>query len=366
MARLQEIPFDAYYGSTDATPLFVMLAGAYFDRTADVKFIRSIWPNLLLALEWIDRYGDSDGDGFVETMRHSPNGLVQQGWKDSWDSVSHRDGSLPEFPLALCEVQGYAFAARLAAADLASALGEGARAEELRRKAQSLKERFNAAFWCEDLGTYAIALDRHKQPCEIRSSNAGHCLFTGIATEERGRRVARALLSDGSFSGWGIRTLDAAEVRYNPMSYHNGSVWPHDNSLIAAGCARYGLRDEANKILTAMFHSSLFFDLQRLPELFCGFARREGVGPTLYPVACAPQSWAAGAAFLMLQTSLGLAVDAQRQSVYFTSPCLPEGIEEVQIKNLRVGNSSVDLVVDRTFRGIGVARREGGVNVVLR
>jgi glycogen debranching enzyme len=366
MATLQEIPFDAYYGSTDATPLFLMLAGAYFERTDDLEFVRSIWPNVLLALDWIDNFGDSDGDGFVETMRHSKHGLVQQGWKDSWDSVSHSDGSLPEFPLALCEVQGYTYAARLAAARLASALGHSGKSEELAFNAQVLKDRFNQAFWCEELSTYAIALDGHKRPCKIRASNAGHCLFTGIASDEYARRVAQTLLSEGSFSGWGVRTLDAAEVRYNPMSYHNGSVWPHDNSLIAAGLARYGLKQEANTILSSLFNASLYFELQRLPELFCGFTRLEGVGPTLYPVACAPQAWAAGAVFLLLQTCLGLSIQGGRSDVYFTSPLLPDLVEEVHINDLRVGASHVDLVVDRSFRGIGIKRSADGVNVVIR
>jgi glycogen debranching enzyme len=366
MAALQEIPFDSYYGSTDATPLFVMLAGAYFERTADLEFVQSIWSNILLALDWIDTYGDTDGDGFVETMRHSSHGLVQQGWKDSWDSVSHRDGTLPEFPLALCEVQGYAYAARLAAARLASALGDHGKAEELVAQAQILKDRFNDAFWCDELSTYAIALDRDKRPCKIKASNAGHCLFSGIAADEYARRVAQTLLSEGSFSGWGIRTLDASEARYNPMSYHNGSVWPHDNAIIAAGFARYGLKDEVNTILTGLFNASLYFELLRLPELFCGFTRREGVGPTLYPVACSPQAWAAGAAFLLLQTCLGLSIHADQSNVYFTAPALPDLVEEVHIKDLRVGTSYVDLVVDRSFRGVGVKRREGGVNVVIR
>ena len=366
MAALQEIPFDRYYGSTDATPLFIMLAGAYFERTADLETIQAIWPSITLALDWIDTYGDTDKDGFVETMRHSRHGLVQQGWKDSWDSVSHSDGTLPEFPLALCEVQGYVYAARLAAAQLASALGQSGKAEELVVKAQQLKERFNDAFWCEELSTYAIALDREKHPCKIKASNAGHCLFTEIASDEYAPRLAQTLMSEGSLSGWGIRTLDASETRYNPMSYHNGSVWPHDNALIAAGFARYGLKEQVNTIINGLFEASLYFELQRLPELFCGFARREGAGPTLYPVACSPQAWAAGAVFLLLQTCLGLSIRAERSSVYFTSPSLPASVEEVHIDGLRVGPSSVDLVVDRSFRGVGVKHREGGVNVVIR
>jgi glycogen debranching enzyme len=229
-----------------------------------------------------------------------------------------------------------------------------------------LQERFNDAFWCEELSTYAIALDRDKRPCKIKSSNAGHCLFSGIATDEYARRVAQTLLSESSFSGWGIRTLDASEVRYNPMAYHNGSVWPHDNSLIAAGFARYGLKEEVNIVLTGLLNASLFFEFQRLPELFCGFARREGVGPTLYPVACSPQAWAAGSVFLLLQTCLGLSVHAESSNVYFTSPSLPDLVKEVHIKDLRVSASHVDLVVDRSFRGVGVKRRDGEVNVVIR
>lgn len=366
MAALNEIPFDRYYGSTDATPLFVMLAGAYYERTGDLKTIRALWPQLKMALAWIDSYGDTDGDGFVETMRHSTHGLVQQGWKDSWDSVSHRDGSLPNFPLALCEVQGYVYAARLAGARLAALLGHPDRARLLTAQAEKLKEQFNRAFWCDDIDSYAIALDRSKKPCAIKASNAGHCLYTGIARDDYARRVARTLMSDNSFSGWGIRTLDAAEARYNPMSYHNGSVWPHDNALIAAGMARYGMEEEVNRITEGLFQASLFFDLHRLPELFCGFARREGEGPTLYPVACAPQAWAAAAVFSLLQSCLGLTIDAKHNNVCFNAPSLPGFVEAIHINDLRVGPASIDLVIDRSFRGVGVERRSGEVNVVIR
>ncbi|MGH7828474.1 MAG: amylo-alpha-1,6-glucosidase [Candidatus Binatia bacterium] len=366
MAALGEIPFGCYYGSTDATPLFVMLAGAYYERTGDLKFIKSIWPHITLALQWIDSYGDIDGDGFVESARKSSRGLAQQGWKDSWDSISYENGELPDGPVALCEVQGYAFAARQAGARLAFSLGQFVRARELVTQADLLKKRFNEAFWCEKLSSYAIALDHEKRPCRVKASNAGHCLFTGIAAHEYAKRVAGALLSEESFSGWGIRTLAASEVRYNPMSYHNGSIWPHDNALVAAGLARYGMKDVANKVLTGLFDASLFLDLHRLPELFCGFTRRDGEGPTLYPVACAPQAWAAGSVFLLLQSCLGLSIDATESRVYFTSPLLPACIEEVHIKNLRVGKSHLDLVVDRSFQGIGVERRAGDVSIVIR
>jgi glycogen debranching enzyme len=366
MAALGEIPFGRYYGSTDATPLFVMLAGAYYDRTDDLGFIRSIWSQVGAALDWIDKYGDVDGDGFVESVRQSARGLVQQGWKDSWDSISHQDGTLPRGPIALCEVQAYVYGAKLAGAHLAENLGHTARAAALFDEAAALRKKFNDVFWCEELSTYAVALDHDKRPCRVVTSNAGHCLFTGIASNEYARRVARTLLSDDGFSGWGVRTLSAREVRYNPMSYHNGSVWPHDNAIAAAGFAKYGLKEETNRILTALFDASLSFDLQRLPELFCGFPRREGEGPTHYPAACAPQAWAAASVFLILQASLGLSVDASASQVTFSAPLLPQCIDELHIRGFKVGQASLDLVVDRAFRGIGVERREGDVNLVIR
>ena len=246
------------------------------------------------------------------------------------------------------------------------ALGEGERAQALTAQAETLKELFNRAFWCDALSTYAIALDRDKKPCAIKASNAGHCLFTGIATMDYARRVAKTLLSESSFSGWGIRTLDMGEVRYNPMAYHNGSVWPHDNALIAAGLARYGCNEDIHQIMSGLFDASLFFDLQRLPELFCGFGRRTGEGPTLYPVACSPQAWAAGAVFLLLQTCLGLSIQADQSTVCLTSPSLPEFVAEVHIDNLRVGSGTVALVMDRASHGIGVERRVGEATIVLR
>ncbi|MEX0805476.1 MAG: amylo-alpha-1,6-glucosidase [Candidatus Binatia bacterium] len=365
MAGLDEIPFDCYYGSTDSTPLFIMLAGAYFARTNDLEFMRSIWPHIQRALQWIEVYGDVDGDGFIETMRHSSHGLVQQGWKDSWDSVSHQDGSLAQGPLALCEVQGYVYAAKHAAARMAAVLGLVDESRRLFDQAERLKNQFNEAFWCDDLGTYAIALDYEKRPCKVKASNAGHCLFAGIATPEYASRTARTLMSEDSFSGWGIRTLSTSAVRYNPMSYHNGSVWPHDNAVIAAGFARYGFQDLAGKIISGFFDASVFFDSYRLPELFCGFPRREGEGPTRYPVACAPQAWAAGSVFLMLQACLGLAVHATESKVYFETPLLPGFVEEIHIKNLKFRESLLDVVVDRSFRGIGVERREGDASIVI-
>jgi glycogen debranching enzyme len=276
MAALGEIPFGRYYGSVDATPLFVMLAQAYFQRTGDLPFIDHLWPHILAALEWMDRYGDADGDGFIEYSRRSETGLIQQGWKDSWDSIFHADGRLADPPIALCEVQGYAYAAWTGAARLAAERGEHERAQRWTERALILKQEFERAFWCEDLGTYALALDANKTPCRVRTSNAGHCLFTGIASQPHARRAADTLMCEASFSGWGIRTVSAAGARYNPMSYHNGSMWPHDNALIAAGFARYGLMREASRVMGAMFDLSQVVDLYRLPELICGFPPAAG------------------------------------------------------------------------------------------
>jgi glycogen debranching enzyme len=366
MAGTGEIPFGRYYGSVDATPLFVALAGAYFSRTGDLGFIRDIWPQVDRALAWIADYGDVDGDGFVEYARRSARGLVQQGWKDSQDSVFHRDGTLAEGPIALCEVQAYVFAAWRAGARIAERLGEPERATGFAERAEALRNRFESSFWSEELGSYALALDGNKRRCEVRTSNAGQCLFTGIASRERAARVAATLLEPASFSGWGVRTLAATEARYNPMSYHNGSVWPHDNSLIAAGFANYGLKAEALRLMTGMFDASIFFDLHRLPELFCGFARRPGESPTQYPVSCSPQAWASGSALLLLQSCLNLQVLGRERRVVFAKSLLPEYLQAVSIRGLRVRDAVLDLVVRRHDHDIAVevTRKKGDVEVV--
>ncbi len=368
MATLGEVPFENYYGSIDSTPLFVMLAGAYYERTADLAFIRSLWSNIERALEWIDQYGDIDGDGFVEYAPRGEKSLIQQGWKDSNDSVFHADGRLAKAPIALCEVQGYVYAAKQAAAVIARALGEASRAEALMDQARRLKHQFEEAFWCEDLSTYAIALDGDKRPCRVRTSNAGHCLFAGIVEPSRAIRVAATLTGEALSSGWGIRTVAAGEARYNPMSYHNGSIWPHDNALIAAGFARYGLNEQAAGILTALLDASLFFDLHRLPELFCGFPRRPGEAPTLYPVACAPQTWASGAIFLLLESCLGLKVNAIERRVVFTKPYLPQCLARISIRGLKVGEAQLDLLITRHDVGdvgVNVLARKGNVDVMV-
>jgi glycogen debranching enzyme len=365
MAGLREIPFGRYYGSVDSTPLYLMLAAQYYRATADHALIRQIWPHLQRAAAWLDLYGDADGDGFIEYGRRSKDGLVQQGWKDSNDSVFHADGSLAAAPIALCEVQGYAYAARKGMAELAVTMDEPELATRFRREADELRARFDGAFWCDELATYALALDGHKRPCRVRSSNAAHCLYTGIALPERAALIREQLLTNEMFSGWGVRTLSSREARYNPMSYHNGSIWPHDNAIAAEGIASYGYRDEALAILSGLFGASQHVDLQRLPELFCGFPRRSGQGPTLYPVACSPQAWAAGAVFLLLKAVLGMDLDALEHRITLRSPALPELLNDVWLRNLRVGNASVDLRFQRHPGDVGVTVLQKSGNVQL-
>ncbi len=367
MAASGEIPFGRYYGSVDSTPLFVMLAGAYYQRTADRDFISGIWPNIERALEWIDSCGDGDGDGFVEYMQRSKRGLSNQGWKDSPDSITHADGKKAEGPIALCEVQGYVYAAKRAAAEIASLLGFGSRAELLRRQAKALKRNFDRSFWVPGLDTYAIALDGKKSQCRVKSSNAGHCLFSKIAEPEHAKKIVEGMLSDEMFTGWGMRTLSSSEARYNPMSYHNGSVWPHDNAMAGAGFAYYGFREQAASVLSSLFEVSRFVELSRLPELFCGFHKRPGQGPVRYPVACSPQAWAAGAVFLLLQACLGMAIDAPRERIRFENPFLPQWIEHMRVSGLKVGSGALDLMFIRRDRDVSVdvISRKSPVEVVV-
>jgi len=368
LAALGEIPFGRYYGTVDATPLFVGLAGRYLERSGDRAFAEEIWPAVERAIEWMRRFGDRDGDGFLEYGRRRADGLRNQGWKDSDDAVFHADGRPAEPPIALVEVQAYAYDAFRQGARLARALGRNGLADELEKEARGLRERFEAAFWWEQGGTYALALDGGKRPCLVRASNAGHALAFGIAPAERADRVAALLVGEDFFSGWGIRTLARGEARYNPMSYHNGSIWPHDNALIAAGLARYGHKDKCLLVLGALFDAARHMELRRLPELYCGFRRRPGEQPTHYPVACDPQSWAAGAVFLLIEAALGLAVDARRNRISFHQPVLPESIERLFIENLAVGASRLDIVLERYERdvGINVRRNTGGTEILVR
>src|SRR3989440_1602270 len=347
MAALHEVPFAQYYGSVDATPLFVLLAGLYVERTGDAGTLKELWPSIEAALSWIDGPGDPDRDGFVEYQRASEQGLANQGWKDSYDAIFHADGRLAEGYIALAEVQGYVFAAKRLAARCALRLGKTGRARELEAQARRLADRFAEAVWCEDLGTYALALDGSKEPCKVRTSNAGQLLFTGITREDRARKVAAELLQPHFFTGWGIRTVAHGESRYNPMSYHDGSIWPHDNALIALGLARYGLKHSVAQLFKGLFEAATYMDLRRLPELFCGFRREKGRGPTLYPVACAPQAWASATPFTLLEAALGLEFDSQRGDSRLRNPRLPVFLNEVVLRELRLGPSSVDLRVRR-------------------
>jgi glycogen debranching enzyme len=355
MARLGEVPFRRYYGSVDSTPLFVMLAGAYHARTQDTAFIRSIWPNIEAALGWIDGPGDADGDGFVEYGRKTGHGLANQGWKDSQDSIFHADGTLATGPIALCEVQGYVYAAKIAAADIAAALGVPDRAASLKAEAKALRIKFDERFWDADRQFYVLALDGDKRPCRVLASNAGHALFTGIAMPERALHVAARLMGPDFFSGWGIRTLARGEPRFNPMSYHNGSVWPHDNALVGLGLARYGHQDAAAKLFDAILATSAWAERFRLPELFCGFVRKHGQAPTAYPVACAPQAWAAGTLPALLNACLDLTIDPATGAAIAGKFVLPAGIDHLLIDHLAVGGQCTTLSLRRAAEGAASA-----------
>ena len=368
MAELGEVPFRRYYGSVDSTPLFVMLAGAYLERTGDLPTLAALWPNIQAALGWMDAAAANDPHGFVGYFRQTEEGLANQGWKDSFDSISHADGTLAVGPIALVEVQGYVYAARRAAAAIGRRLGHDADAADADAKAAALQAAFELRFWSEAMGTYALALDGAHKPCLVRASNAGHLLLTGICPPERALRVADGLMGSRFFNGWGIRTLASGEARYSPMSYHNGSVWPHDNAVIALGLARYGLKPQAERIFAGLFDAALYVDLRRLPELFCGFARRRGQGPTLYPVACSPQAWAATALHAALGACLGLRFDVAEQSVVFDRPRLPPFLDVVTLHNLALGEARISVVLRRIGNEVAmnVLARTGVIHAVLR
>lgn len=367
MAALKEIPFGLYYGNVDSTLLFIVLAGNYWRRTADTPLIRKIWGNIEQALLWIDNYGDLDGDGFIEYIPDK-NGLRNQGWKDSEDSVFHKDGSLAEGPIALCEVQSYVYAAKREAAILSHIVSKKNLTQRLLEEAENLKKKFNKVFWDDELQCYILALDGKKKPCRVVSSNAGHTLFTGISEPDKALKVADTLISQKMFSGWGIRTIASDELLYNPMSYHNGSVWPHDNAIIAYGFASNGFKEHFLKIFSGVFDTSLFMEFQRLPELFCGFHKRKGTPPTLYPIACSPQTWASGSILFMLQASLGISFNASDYKIIFDKPILPEFLNYVYLKNLTViGNKSIDLLIRRFDKDvtIEVQRKPDDVHILI-
>ena len=353
MAAMGEVPFRRYYGGVDATPLFVMLAGAYHERTGDTAFIEEIWSALQAATHWIERRIEASAVGLVEYRRAEETGLRNQGWKDSEDSIFHSDGSLPRGPIAVVEVQGYAFAAFQAMADLAKLRGDSASAEHWRRRAQRLREAIEKHYWMEDRRFYAIALDGDGRLCRVEGSNAGHLLFCGVPAPDRAAKVVERLDSEAFSSGWGIRTLANDQARYNPMSYHNGSIWPHDTAICAAGMARYGARQQAADVVDDLFEASHHFQM-RMPELFCGFQRIHGQGPIPYPVACLPQAWAAGSLFMLLQACLGIRIDGRNPAVHIDHPILPAGIDVLEILELSVGRSTLDLHFHRVHGSIVV------------
>ena len=365
MAALGEVPFGLYYGSVDATPLFVMLAGLFAERTGDDAIIVELWPAIEAALSWIDGPGDLDGDGFLEYYRATERGLANQGWKDSEDAIFHSDGRLAKGPIAVAEVQGYVYCAKQVLARCAERLGWTERARLLKAEADQLAERFDTSFWCPELGTYALALDGDKEPCRVRSSNAGQVLFTGIARFDRAVEVADGLLRPEFFSGWGIRTIANSEARYNPMSYHNGSIWPHDNALIALGLARYDLKRSLERMFAGLFDAATYFEMRRLPELFCGFQRSRGRGPTHYPVACSPQAWASATPFTLIEASLGLQFDPAANEIRLRNPRLPPFLDELVLRNLMLKQSSVDLKVRRHANEVSVEilERRGQIQV---
>ena len=344
-----------------------MLLGTYYKWTGDRLFFQEMLPHAEAALRWIDEYGDIDGDGFVEYMRRSPRGLDNQGWKDSHNSVVHADGTLAAPPIALAEVQAYVFLAKHRMADVFESLGDNTRAADLRAQATELRRKFNEAFWIEEEHFFAMALDGDKRQVRTVTTNPAHGFYCMMIDPEHAEDVAARLLKPDMFSGWGIRTMSKSSVAYNPMSYHNGSVWPHDNALIAAGLKRYGFHKQTNRIATAMFETANHSDYMRLPELFCGFTRRTPNRPVSYPVACSPQAWAAGSPFLLLQAMLGLSARAQENLLTINSPVLPPWLNTVELKNLRVGDSMLHLVFRREGEttSFSMLNKEGSVRVVM-
>ena len=368
LARTGSIPHTPYYGTVDATPLFLMIAGGYYRWTLDLETMAQLRPALDAALAWIDEWGDRDGDGFVEYERRSEAGLDNHGWKDSHDAVVHADGSLAEGPIALVEVQGYVYEAKLRIADVYEALGDPDRATELRAQAGALRVAFNEAFWDPDEGYYVLALDGRKAQVRSVTSNAAHCLYCGIADDDKAGLVAERLMAPDMFSGWGVRTLSSGSPAYNPMSYHNGSVWPHDNAIAAAGLKRYGFDAGTARIAGGLFDVAAGARDFRLPELFCGFGRDESKSVVAYPVACIPQAWAATAPFMLLQALLGISAHAPRNTLTVDRPLLPEWLSSVHVRDIRVGTSHASLAFVRTMSGstgFSLLEHHGDVRVAM-
>ena len=367
MARLGEIPHTPYYGTINATPLFLTLVGRHAAWTGDLTLFDELRDNIELALEWINKYGDLDGDGFIEYASASEKGLINQGWKDSGDAIVNADGSLGRPPIALVEAQGYAYQAKREIASLFRRAGDDGRAERLESEADELRRRFNQDFWLEDKGIYALALQACQEPVAVVSSNPGHALWSGIADEDKARRTMERLMADDVFNGWGMRTLSERERRYNPIGYHLGTVWPHDNSIIAAGFKRYGFDEAAMRVFTGIVQAAMHFGNYRLPELFAGFHQREFGVPARYPVACHPQAWAAGSVPYLVETALGLVPEAFEQRLRVVRPQLPDFVYWLEVRSLRVGSAHADLRFERAMNGaiaFRVMRIDGRLDVV--
>ncbi len=324
LARSGQVPFAPYYGSIDSTPLFILLAAEYAHWTGDTSVIERLMPNIERALEWIDSYGDRDKDGWVEYYQESSKGIANQGWKDSADSVVHADGEFAKAPIALIEVQGYVYQAKTKLASVLERLGRDDTARRLREEAERMKATLDAAFWMPEERFYAIALDADKNQVRSVTSNPGHLLMSGIVSEDKARIVSQRLVAPDMFGGYGIRTMSTGSTGYNPMSYHDGSVWPHDNSMILIGMSRLGLKEDASVVVSGLLKAAEHFEYTRLPELFCGYDDSIGY-PVSYPVACSPQAWAAGTSIVLVQTMLGLEPDALNRKLRL-APFLPEGV----------------------------------------
>lgn len=367
LATLNEIPHTPYYGSVDSTPLFLLVLTEYYKWTGDIAFFKRHYEAVLQALEWIDKYGDLDGDGLVEYQRRSRRGLINQGWKDSYNSIVHTNGKLAHGPIALVEVQAYVYYAKKRLAQVFENIGEKGKAAQLKKEAEKLKKLVNKMFWMEEESFLAMALDGDKRQVKTITSNPGQVLWSGILTPDKAEKVVNKLMQPEMFSGWGIRTVSKKAINYNPMSYHNGSVWPHDNGIIVRGLKRYGYIKEALTVATGLFDAAVQHPYFRLPELFCGFTRRGADAPVSYPVACSPQAWSAGVMFMIVQSILGLTPDAPNNILYVNNPTLPVWLNSITLSNLKIGSSSITIKFTRSdgVTTFTVPKKEGKIRVVM-
>jgi glycogen debranching enzyme len=366
LANLNLIPQTPYYGTVDATPLFLILLSEYVNWTGDMELLKRLESNVDVALKWIDVYADIDKRGFTSYAVKSESGIYNQGWKDSFDSVSHSDGTLAKKPVALAEVQGYVYMAKKGLAPLFRLLGREQDAARLEKEAESLKARFNRRFWMEEKKYFAQALDAEGL-CDVISSNPAQCLWTGIIDPRYAKHLVDRIFRDDMFTEWGIRTLSSGERRYNPLGYHNGTVWPHDNSIIAMGLMKYGFVNEMSILFTGMYEASRAFENYRLPECFGGLPRSTYSVPVRYPVACSPQAWASGTIPFMFTACLGIAPDALNNRLIIKKPHLPSWLVDVQFNNVKIGDTLTDLDFKRIENEtlINVSKKSGDIDVII-